>query len=105
MGNNCPLQKAQPLGAKLNGKIRISATNGSAMVILLGWGRENPEERNDEIDAQIRLEVVVRLTPASRPDCLDVHRYDRVLSTINCHAGILRGQVARRLSCVAGVLR
>jgi hypothetical protein len=33
MGINCPLQKAQPLGAKLKGKIRISATNGSDMVI------------------------------------------------------------------------
>ena len=30
-GRSWPSHHAQPLGAKLNGKIRISATNGSAM--------------------------------------------------------------------------
>ena len=29
-GRICPSQNAHPLGAKLKGKIRISATNGSA---------------------------------------------------------------------------
>jgi hypothetical protein len=33
MGISCPLQKAQPLGGKLNGKMRISATKGSAMTV------------------------------------------------------------------------
>ena len=33
MGRSCPLQNAQPRGAKLNGKMRISATNGSDMVV------------------------------------------------------------------------
>src|SRR5688572_19038230 len=35
-GSSCPSHQAQPLGAKLNGKIRISATKGSAMISLLG---------------------------------------------------------------------
>src|SRR5215218_3436807 len=34
-GSNCPSHHAQPLGAKLNGKTRISATNGSAISHLL----------------------------------------------------------------------
>jgi hypothetical protein len=33
IGRICPLQKAQPVGAKLKGKIRISATNGFDMTI------------------------------------------------------------------------
>jgi hypothetical protein len=32
MGNIWPLHIAQPVGAKLKGKILISATNGSAMI-------------------------------------------------------------------------
>jgi hypothetical protein len=35
IGNNCPLQNAQPVGAKLNGNILISATNGSAIVLIV----------------------------------------------------------------------
>src|SRR5688500_18547733 len=35
MGNNCPLHSAQPLGAKLNEKIRISLRQGSAILFLL----------------------------------------------------------------------
>jgi hypothetical protein len=31
MGKNCPLQKAQPFGAKLKLTIRISDKNGSAI--------------------------------------------------------------------------
>src|SRR5215204_22456 len=34
IGSNCPLQRAQPFGAKLNEKIRISERNGSAMTSL-----------------------------------------------------------------------
>ena len=33
-GKSCPSHHAQPLGAKLNGKIRISATKGSATHLL-----------------------------------------------------------------------
>src|SRR3954471_3306342 len=46
-GSSCPLHHAQPLGAKLKGKIRISATNGS----MLGSSRESgedAEQREDE---------------------------------------------------------
>ena len=34
------------------------------MVVSLGLGRENPEQRNDEVDAKVRLEVRMRLTAA-----------------------------------------
>src|SRR4051812_40836274 len=65
MGSNCPSQKAQPFGAKLNGKMRISATNGSAIIFLLGRGREDSEERDDEIHTEVRLKVIMRLAAAS----------------------------------------
>ena len=55
---------AQPLGAKLNGKMRISATKGSAMMSSSGRRRENAEQRDDEVDAEIGLEVGVRLAAA-----------------------------------------
>src|SRR6185503_20344084 len=35
MGSNCPLHRAQPLGANSNEKIRISLRNGSAILHLL----------------------------------------------------------------------
>src|SRR3990172_3432975 len=31
------------------------------LFLLLGWAREDPEQRDDEAQAQIRLEIVVRL--------------------------------------------
>src|SRR6478609_1477830 len=34
----------------------------------LGLAREDPEQRNDEVDAQVRLEVVVRLAAAHGAD-------------------------------------
>jgi len=34
-GNNCPSQNAQPKGAKLKGKILISATGGSIVFLLI----------------------------------------------------------------------
>jgi hypothetical protein len=40
IGRSCPSQNAQPVGAKLNGKIRILATNGSAMASsYVGFGK------------------------------------------------------------------
>src|SRR3954454_16865657 len=68
MGINCPSQNAQPLGAKKNGKMRISATNGSAMTSSSGLRREDPEQGNDEAHAEIWLHVVVRLVAAGRTD-------------------------------------
>jgi hypothetical protein len=35
MGNNCPLQGAQPRGTKLKEKILISDKNGSAIISVL----------------------------------------------------------------------
>src|SRR5256714_5000669 len=60
IGRILPSQNAQPLGAKLNPKMRISATNGSTAA-LLTRAREYPEQRDDEVDAQVRLEIVVWL--------------------------------------------
>src|SRR5208283_2476849 len=78
IGRIWPLQNAQPLGGKLKGNIRISATKGLAICAAsarlipgsfscLAW--ENAEQRNDEIDDQERRHIVVRLVPARRPDC------------------------------------
>src|SRR3954453_4482658 len=64
MGINCPSQNAHPLGAKLKGKMRISATNGSAMTSSSGLRREDPEQGNDEAHAEVRLHVLVRLVAA-----------------------------------------
>src|SRR3954451_17033272 len=65
---NCPSQNAQPLGGKLKGKIRISATNGSAMTSSSGLRREDPEQGNDEAHAEVRLHVLVRLVATDRTD-------------------------------------
>src|SRR5215213_4269437 len=46
--------------------MRISCTKGSAIYVSLAWRREYPEERDYEVNAEVRLEVVVRLTPARR---------------------------------------
>ena len=69
-GSSCPSHHAQPRGAKLNGNIRISATKGSAMITLSSRARENSEQRNDEVNAQIRLKIGVRLASANRADRL-----------------------------------
>src|SRR3954447_20992814 len=74
IGSSCPLHHAQPLGAKLNGKIRISATNGSAIGVLLRLGGIEAEQRDDEVNSQVRLPVVVRLAAASLRDRPRVHR-------------------------------
>src|SRR5688572_10087103 len=66
-GRSWPSHQAQPLGAKLNGKIRISATNGSAMTNS-GWTGEETKQRNDVVNAQIRLKIRVRLAAADRAD-------------------------------------
>src|SRR5688500_5499811 len=63
-----PSHHAQPFGAKLKGKMRISATNGSAIGRSSGRAREDPEQGDDEVDAEVRLEVRVRLTPTGWAD-------------------------------------
>src|SRR5437763_8318701 len=78
-GRSWPLHHAQPFGAKLNGKILISATNGSAISGLLGWAREDPEEGDDVVDAEVGLHVLVRLTATRRLDRLGVQLAVRTL--------------------------
>src|SRR3954467_660065 len=77
MGINCPSQNAHPLGAKKNGKMRISATNGSAMTSSSGLRREDPEQGNDEAHAEVRLHVFVRLAAAGRCTRLRSQRRSR----------------------------
>src|SRR6185436_14372146 len=85
IGNSWPLQKAQPCGAKFQEMIFISAKNGVDMVVsllrirrtgksrsyLLMW--KNTKEGKDEIDAQERSHVFVRLAPPCRSNALSVH--------------------------------
>src|SRR3954454_375790 len=42
--------------------------------VLLRWAREHPEQGDDEVDAEVRLEVRVRLAPAHRRNrvCIEV---------------------------------
>lgn len=81
-GSSCPSHHAQPRGAKLNGNIRISATKGSAMITLSSRARENSEQRNDEVNAQIRLKIGVRLASANRADRLRRQRLASELAGI-----------------------
>src|SRR5882762_299688 len=84
MGSIWPSQNAQPFGAKLNGKILISATKGSAMTLLsfsLVLRRENSLKRDAEIQYQIRLHVLVGLTATHRTYCLRRHRTETYSTT------------------------
>src|SRR4051794_41924647 len=77
MGSNCPSQRAQPAGAKLPPNIRISPTYG----LLMGssvLGREDALEGDDEVDAQVRLHVLVRLAPAGGSDHVGIHPHEVV---------------------------
>src|SRR4028118_1869541 len=90
MGMICPLHIAQPSGAKLNPKMRISATKGSAILVsddeITGWyggwapsvlAGEDAVQRDDVADAKVRLHVVVRLVAADRLDHLRGERHAR----------------------------
>src|SRR5437763_1053702 len=72
-GRSWPLHHAHPFGAKLNGKILISATNGSAIGGLLGWAREDPEEGDDVVDPEVGLHVLVRLAATRRLEVAGEH--------------------------------
>jgi hypothetical protein len=73
IGISCPSQNAQPVGGKLNGKMRISATNWSDMSARSsGLAREDPEQGDDVVEAEERLRVLVRLA-ASRAKPPGVH--------------------------------
>src|SRR4051812_26643293 len=84
MGSSCPLHSAQPLGAKVYGKTRISATNGSISAHL----REDAEERDDERQREVGLEVRVRLRAAGGADRLAVQR--RVGHVVGVELHVLR---------------
>src|SRR5688572_15615170 len=73
-GINCPSHHAQPFGAKLKGKMRISATNGSATLRSSCRGREDSEQTDDKVNTQVRLEVRVRLGASCGVNCLRRHR-------------------------------
>src|SRR5437868_1646167 len=95
MGISWPSQKAQPVGAKLKGKTRISATNGSAMRRLLGLRRKDAEQRDDEIDAEIGLEVLVRLVSPRRRNRARRKRGDRRWRSVGNQHLRLREQRSR----------
>src|SRR5205085_2872249 len=78
---------------------------------LLGLAGEDPEQRNDEVDAEVGLEIVVRLTAAVRARRAGCHRgggrgrvikLDRLeLSENIARGGALRREAGRRQECVA----
>src|ERR1700730_8756754 len=57
--------------------MRISATKGLAMSVPFrsGLRREDAEQRDDEIDAEVRLEVAVGLAPAGAGNGVRRERY------------------------------
>src|SRR5262245_24523667 len=86
IGSSCPLQNAQPVGAKLNDTILISPMNGFAAMLATprftasvdetarapacaSWTRrEDALQRDAEIDPQARHHVVVREAAARHAD-------------------------------------
>src|ERR1700690_741505 len=87
MGRSCPLQNAQPLGAKPNETILISARNGfdigallelisvslahAEAVLASRW--KNSKQRDNVIYGQIREHVVMGLVPARIADIGCIH--------------------------------
>src|SRR5919112_430628 len=57
--------------------MRISATNWSDIHASLGLAGEYPEERDDEVDAEERLRVLVRLATSCGSDELRGHLASR----------------------------
>src|ERR1700738_2837091 len=83
----------------------ISATKGS-MFFSSGLAREDPEERNDEVHAQIWLKVIVRLTAADRSDRVGVHVYGAGLDRVRGdRARSLGEEIAARVRRRAGRIR
>src|SRR6185369_1906266 len=64
---------------------------------LLCLRRENPKQRNDEVDAQIRLEIIVRLTSPNRRQGVRSHyRRSRRREVQLGNAGLSNKRVGRR---------
>ncbi len=96
IGRSWPLQSAQPLGAKLKGKILISATNGShGYPSPLGLRGEDPLQSDDEVEHQIGRHVVMRLVAAGSGDAGRVH------GGVG-DSGIAPGNMAPQVSAGAG---
>jgi hypothetical protein len=74
IGINCPLQRAQSLGAKFPANILISPINGSAMVSSLGSRWKKSCERNDKVYALKGHNVIMTLPPAGIHYRLIVHQ-------------------------------
>ena len=66
-GQQLAVAKGPPRGAKFPAKMRISAMKGSDTSWLLS-GRERSRQRDDEVDAQERLQIVVGLAAPDRGD-------------------------------------
>src|SRR5690242_5111493 len=62
-----PLHCAQPFGAKVKPKLRISPIKGSAMAPSSTTRRENALEGDDETDAERGHQIGVRLVAAGGP--------------------------------------
>src|SRR5205807_3620966 len=107
---------------KLNGKILISATNGSMKVLLnlqgsdrncCAWRfapcsslfaapascrtREKPEQRNNKIDAKVRLKVCMRLAAAGRQYGLCVESRGRYIAKEKIQRLRFSHHIARRI--------
>ena len=69
-----------------------------AKTAISGLRGENPEERNDEIDTQVGLEVVVRLAAAGCTDRIGADSGSRVISSVGvniCNACRCRNIILR----------
>src|SRR6478672_10667188 len=89
IGMSWPWQSAHPAGAKLPPNILISPTYGFAIDTPLVTRRENSLERNNEIEDQIRLPVLMRL------------RTSKIRDRQRCERGVWIGAI-RVLRIVGG---
>src|SRR2546429_3679293 len=73
MGSSWPSHKAHPVGAKLNPKILISATNGDDISGLLISTRKCPLKGNHKVKDEVRRQILVRLATANITNSLRKH--------------------------------
>src|SRR6266536_1596641 len=51
-------------------------------LISLALQRNNPEERDDEVNTQVRLKIIVRLTASCRPDRARTQLHQRCVRSV-----------------------
>src|SRR5215471_8584907 len=85
--------------------MRISATNWSLMRSPLRLARENPGQGDDEVDAQERLHVVVRLAATHRRDGVGVHGAGGCVVDVRRYVERVGRQVAARGDLTPGYVR